>query len=375
MKDENSTNEVVDAIAAMQQRLSAVLQTRGYVKGVVEYVDTVKKVAYVRVADDDSSELLPLMPVHGFLPNIGEPVLMTLNGVDPSVLAPSLMVEGDMQSAAYVPGESGWRIAATGDVEFNNAKLRGELLTGSSNNYVRIWFDPNWGDNIIEFKRSGDPAEGARITRNDDTNQSTLMIRAPFTTYGSINNPGIWMYTPKNSSGAGGIDIYSPNGTRITSGGLTVGTPGVQFPVTGNAMKLFERNGNYTCAQNTWTSTNGWTSLYANQYSQSGVWKDVGTYSSGTFTHTIGGMTRVTITHKWVVNGTGAREWRMNFGGGVYVYLAGEAPSGTLNTTTHQFSNTYFHNFGYGDTFAMEVKQDSGANLNLTYAQFSLELV
>lgn len=125
MSESGNLSEVVAEIKRLSKRATELAQTRGYVQGVVESVDLDEMVAWVRVLNDETAELLQITPTHGFLPKVGETVMLQLNGSDPFVLAPQTLVDGDMQSRTYVEGVSGWMIDAEGNAEFNDVFVRG----------------------------------------------------------------------------------------------------------------------------------------------------------------------------------------------------------------------------------------------------------
>lgn len=122
---DSEAQQLAHEIARLGKRISTVAQERGFSLGVVTSVDIAAKTCDVMMQGDDTSEALTLTHQHGFLPKLGDSVLVNLNGADPFVLAPRTMVDGDMSSKDYEEGVAGWIIKADGDAEFSNVVVRG----------------------------------------------------------------------------------------------------------------------------------------------------------------------------------------------------------------------------------------------------------
>lgn len=94
------------------------------------------------------------------------------------IVAGVQLVREAIQSANFVAGVSGWRITRTGDAEFNNATLRGELLvTDPDGSYVRV-FDENPGAGAVVLVNPADFAphviEPGRVSAVSDDGGSTF---------------------------------------------------------------------------------------------------------------------------------------------------------------------------------------------------------
>lgn len=122
---DSQLTELAEEIRRLQDRYNTATKSRGYAQGVVVSVDLDAKTCEALMQGDETAETLTLTAQHGFLPRVGDSVLVSLNGADPFVLAPRTMVEGDMQSQSYVEGVSGWMIDAAGNAEFNDIAVRG----------------------------------------------------------------------------------------------------------------------------------------------------------------------------------------------------------------------------------------------------------
>lgn len=369
MKDENSTNEVVDAITAMQQRIASAQAARGYVKGVVEQVDTDANVAYVRVGNDDTTELVPLLPIHGFLPKVGEPVLMNLNGVDPSVLAPTLMVEGDMQSRFYQEGVSGWMIDAAGNTEFNNATIRGILKTGFGSSYIRIAYDEGTDTHSIVFEEPIDSGAPAYIQRIDDATWRTLVI-------GGANSPSAPRIELLSEIGA--PYRYRTNFYGLTAHHPDGGSDGYYSPFPTHLVA--ERTATITIANNAWHSgVPGIASITGgvNRYQPAGGadTSPVGIAGGSLFTVYAEGTYKVTVNHQWAINGNGSRGIRLSGGSMATKFIGEETSGGALSSGSNHFTSARWIRIAANETFYLQVYQNSGANLGLTYIQIGLELV
>ena len=96
----------------------------------VEVGDGTPGTAYATVElNDGTTTTLP--DVGGYLPGLGATVPLLMNGADPVSLLQGIMVDGNMQSRDFVEGVWGWRITADGDVEFNTATIRGDVIAAS----------------------------------------------------------------------------------------------------------------------------------------------------------------------------------------------------------------------------------------------------
>jgi len=82
----------------------------------------------------------------------GEVLPSQLEGQDPIAAGDGSLIFPALKSPNYVPGVSGWQLDRDGDIELNNAVIRGELLvTDPDGSYVRI-YDQNPGDGaLVEF--------------------------------------------------------------------------------------------------------------------------------------------------------------------------------------------------------------------------------
>ncbi len=121
---------------------------------------------YVTV--DDGLAQYPIYEQAGFLPAVGDWIVLTRVGDDPTAMAPRYMVSGDMQSKNFITMVAGWRLTAEGNFEANNAFFRGDVTatafrTGGAT--VPHIFISSADKNTIQFPRP-DSSEllPARIT-------------------------------------------------------------------------------------------------------------------------------------------------------------------------------------------------------------------
>lgn len=86
------------------------------------------------------------------------------------------------------------------------------------------------------------------------------------------------------------------------------------------------------------------------------------------------GWYNITITHKWEVNGDGARQAHMLIDGTLRNW--GGHPAGGLYTTElHMFTDSRIFHINSGEIIVPAVRQDSGGALDLEYMQVTIELI
>lgn len=86
------------------------------------------------------------------------------------------------------------------------------------------------------------------------------------------------------------------------------------------------------------------------------------------------GWYRISVNHKWEINGTGARE--------AYVLIdstkrnwGGHVGGGAISTTLNMFTDTRMFYINAGEIIVPGVRQDSGGALDLEYMQVTIELI
>lgn len=95
-------------------------------------------------------------------------------------------------------------------------------------------------------------------------------------------------------------------------------------------------------------------------------------YSSGVFTMNISGWYKLTVNHRWIVNGTGARHTEIDINGTIKA-LGGHVGGGTFATELNDFTDVRSVYLAANDEIILRAMQDSGGNLELVYAQFIIE--
>lgn len=101
---------------------------RSFHQGVVLSSDPDNGTAQILIGSEDvpeASATIQVFQQNGFLPAVGETVMVQMNGADPFVTTARHLVDGDMQSKEFDTGVAGWRITSEGDAEFNDVLVRG----------------------------------------------------------------------------------------------------------------------------------------------------------------------------------------------------------------------------------------------------------
>lgn len=168
-------SEVAKFIKGINNKQKAKTSTRAFHQGVVLSVDTVEGTAEVQVGDEEFGTVVTVYKQSGFLPAVGDPVMLQMNGAEPIVSSSRILVDGGMQSRSYVPGEEGWMIDAEGNAELNNAFMRGTIKTGFGDTYVLIQYDADINSHYIVFEEGEDVAP-ASIQRIDDATHRRLIF-------------------------------------------------------------------------------------------------------------------------------------------------------------------------------------------------------
>lgn len=182
-------------VRLMESRREATTSTRSFHQGTVTSVDAIGGTAEVLIGNASFGTTATIQKQSGFLPAVGDSVMMQMNGAEPIVIAPRTMVEGDMQSRSFVTDVSGWQITADGDAEFNDVYVRGFV------NGIRIGSPP-----MLWARRAG-----SFSVPNDTWTRITGLTNM---TSGLIPTPG--RPTPS--------DAY---GSSMASSRITLGLPGV----------------------------------------------------------------------------------------------------------------------------------------------------
>jgi hypothetical protein len=344
-------DQVVVAIEDLANRLSNAIKTRGYAQGVVEQVDLNTNTAWVRIQGDEQGELLPVAPQHGFLPRLGEAVLMSLNGSDPFVLAPQLLVEGDIQSRLFEEGVLGWRISASGNAELNNALIRGQLKTGAGDSFVLVYYDENTDTHAIVFEEPIDSGAPAFIQRLDDATWRKLVISG-------ANSPSAPSITLKS-------EIASPYSAETEfSGKVVIGGRYVNKP----PFAWYSRTSNQSIADSTFTTLTGRTLVKRNtEYA-------IAENGSSRVTPGILGVWEVTPKVGWELNAVGniRRLQIINDTTSTVTDVDIQPPTGGLilhHVTEHIEVTDVSHQY------SMRVYQDSGGSLNVEKASWVWKFV
>lgn len=98
-------------------------------------------------------------------------------------------------------------------------------------------------------------------------------------------------------------------------------------------------------------------------------------YSVGTGIHTINasGWYRITISHRWIVDGVGARHTEVEINGATIKALGGHPGGGSLATELNNYTDVRCFNLSSGDELVFSAMEDSGGYLDLVYAQLIIE--
>lgn len=96
-------------------------------------------------------------------------------------------------------------------------------------------------------------------------------------------------------------------------------------------------------------------------------------YSSGIHTIQLDGWYRLTLSHRWVVNGVGARHSHVEINGGAPKALGGHPAGGALTTELNNYTDIRCFSLSAGDELVFRLMQDSGGDLDLIYAQLIIE--
>ncbi len=100
-------------------------------------------------------------------------------------------------------------------------------------------------------------------------------------------------------------------------------------------------------------------------------------YSVGTGIHTINasGWYRITISHRWIVDGVGARHTEVEINGATIKALGGHPGGGSLATELNNYTDIRCIDLSDGDELVFSAMQDSGSTLDLVYAQLIIEWI
>lgn len=96
-------------------------------------------------------------------------------------------------------------------------------------------------------------------------------------------------------------------------------------------------------------------------------------YSSGIHTIQLDGWYRLTVSHRWIVNGVGARHSHVEINGGAPKALGGHPAGGALTTELNNYTDIRCFSLLAGDELIFRLMQDSGGDLDLIYAQLIIE--
>jgi hypothetical protein len=134
-----------------------------------------------------------------------------------------MTVGKDIQSSNFSAGSAGWRIRGNGDIELNEAIIRGELQLGINSSSRRITFRSAGGGEIgnLRVEESGSGINHRRVMTVNFDGDPHLQIVA--TSSGSAVLPGVSVYIPQlndtrvlqadepNSAGSGRRNLWVAN--------------------------------------------------------------------------------------------------------------------------------------------------------------------
>lgn len=112
-----------------------------------------------------------------------------------------------IQSPDYDPGVSGWQVNIDGSAEFNNVQVRGDLITGTSTDYVKVSAAPS---PHVEFMSSAVAVDAPGWLGFEDNGSDTFKLEAPAFT----------------GSGVGSTISFDPSGALfdVVNGNLDLAT-------------------------------------------------------------------------------------------------------------------------------------------------------
>ncbi|MER7953070.1 hypothetical protein ABTY59_37395 [Streptomyces sp. NPDC096079] len=142
------------------------------------------------------------------------------------IVAGNVLIREAIQSENFAAGSAGWRIAANGDAEFNDVVVRGEVIAGTTTDYVRVTGTPvpevEWVSSSLDVT---DPArigfQGVGDTRWQITGPSYSGSASSEISFddGSLNVSGNTDLTLAATTGVARL-----NGATVQIGGAAPGT-------------------------------------------------------------------------------------------------------------------------------------------------------
>jgi hypothetical protein len=196
------------------------------IAAVVTEVDLVNKIALV-VTDDENAPI-EVQAHSGWLPAVGDEILLGMNGTEPINNETRHFVDGAMASQDYIPGEAGWIITADGDCEFANGEFRGTVtakLVRTAVDGARIEIDAQLFKQGIRFYSGDDQEEDpgqVYTTSNDD--EAVIRMDAPvFTDMPPSSIVPEWKFGIRRTTPAG--SFFNVNADDIEFNGTSFNRP------------------------------------------------------------------------------------------------------------------------------------------------------
>jgi hypothetical protein len=336
--------------------------TRSFHQGTVVAIDVDEGTAEVEIGSGAYATTVTIQKQAGFLPAVGETVMMAMNGAEPIVNAPTVMVEGDMQSKNFEHGESGWRIMFNGDAEFNNAEIRGILKTGgSSGPYILIQYDSDTDTHQILFDDGLGPLNSspAIMSRNDFFQWFRMNIVGPASPFSALPFAGLALYGADIPAGAADYNFMHAEAPLHLANGNNTSKP---------AMYLRSRSSNQSISHDTWSALATFnTILQRNMLFQDAAPfapSDVVSYSAGIWTINRDGLYRVSMEVVWQANGTGHRSIKMELNGSTDIPF-GTDPGHAIGSGSQICHAVKYRRFTAGDTVGFRHYQNAGGAINV----------
>jgi hypothetical protein len=295
----------------------------------------------------------------------GEIKPSNLEAAEPFAAGDGTIIFPALKSPDYVAGVSGWKLDRSGDAEFNDVVVRGEVIAASGNGgYVAVNNDANQpGIRLMpQFSFTGEVPAVIYAANNVDSDEWPLLVLfspSPSNFHASsvvlYGESETGVLVPTVSLNADEVNINADL-TRIN----TARVDG-DFTITGSlSMESAYATFSGNIANNTITALTP-SSMLANNH---GIWT-----AGSSFTVQVAGTYNFGCTFRYATNAVGQRSAQLFLNGSQLVYQTQDASTGGMAGTNVTAQIQTVENLVVGDVVSFRAYQNSGGALNLNYGR------